>query len=196
MNLYRTFCGGTLFLLAGAGLSSCLNPPDYAVTPAISFKEIIVTKTPTVGNQVAINTLQFAVDFQDGDGDLGLSQVDVKLPPYNQPPQPPVPVRNHTTNENNYFLQPYLKNANGQFVLFTTPPPFGRVGQYDGTYPRLDKTDAKPAPLKGVLRYDFPINLDGQVYRAGQTFRFEITILDRALRVSNTITTSEVTLAQ
>ena len=195
MNLFRTLSAAATCLMAGS-LTSCINAPDYPVTPEIDFKEVQVVHIPA-GTQDAVDELTFVLSFRDGDGDLGLSQDDIKLPPYSQPPQPPVPLRNHTTNEYNYLIQPFLKNpTTGQFTKFTTPPPFGKIGQYDGTYPRLDGTDAKPAPLKGDLRYKLPISLDGSVYNKGQVFRYEITILDRALHVSNTVTTSEVTLGQ
>ena len=106
-----------------------------------------------------------------------------------------MPQRNHATNEYNYFIQPFLKNSNGQFVQFVTPPPFGKIGQYDGTFLRLvENLNAKPAPLRGELRYKLPISIDGASFFPGQVFRFEITIMDRALHVSNTITTSEIKL--
>nr|AGU10122.1 hypothetical protein [uncultured organism] len=112
------------------------------------------------------------------------------MPPYNQPPQAPVPLqRNHTTNEFNYFIQPELWNG-------TTYVPFqaGIIGEYDGTFPRLDGTDAKPAPLRGDLNYRLPITIDGGIYKVGQRFRFRLTIVDRALHVSNTVTSTDVTL--
>ena len=196
MNLFRTLPGIALFSLSAMGLSSCLTPPDFPITPEIDFKETQVTHIPA-GTQDAVDELTFVLNFRDGDGDLGLSKDDILLPPYNQPPRLPVPQRNHTTNEYNYFIQPYLKDpVTGQFTRFTTPPPFGKIGQYDGTYPRLDAINAKPAPLQGELRYLLPISLDGSVYQKGQVFRYEITILDRALHVSNTVTSAEITLGQ
>ncbi len=191
MNLFRTLSAAATYLTAGS-LTGCINAPDYPVTPEIDFKEVQVVHIPA-GVQDASDDLTFVLNFRDGDGDLGLSQDDIHLPPYNQPPQPPVPQRNQTTNAINYFIQPYLKNpATGQFTKFV----IGRIGENDGTYPRLDGTDAKPAPLKGELRCRLPISLDGSVYKKGQVFRYEITILDRALHVSNTVITSEVTLGQ
>ena len=196
MNLFRTLSGAALLLLSGASLSSCLQAPDYPIEPKIDFKEVRVVHIPA-GVEDPVEELTFVLDFRDGDGDLGLSQEDIKTAPYNQPPRPPVPQRNHATNEYNYFIQPFLKDpATGQFVSFTTPPPFGKLGQYDGTFLRLDGENAKPSPLKGQLNYLLPLSLDGTVYKAGQVFRFEITIVDRALNVSNTVTTSEVTLGK
>lgn len=193
MNLFRTLSTITLLGLTVTGLSSCLNAPNYPVEPAIDFKEIQVTHIPA-GVENAKDEINFVLNFRDGDGDLGLSQEDIHTAPYNQAPPSTVPQRNHATNEYNYFIQPFLKNSAGQFVQFVTLPPFGKVGQYDGTFLRLDGTNAKPAPLRGELRYKLPIFIDGASFFPGQVFRFEITIMDRALHVSNTITTSEIKL--
>ena len=190
MNLFRTLRAAALVCFTGAGLSSCLNAPNYPVEPSIDFDKIVVTRRPRVGGVVGVDTLKFVLSFRDGDGDLGLSQGDLSTPPYNQPPASTA--RNHATNEYNYYIQPFLKNTAGQFVAFVNPG--GQIGEYDGTFLRLDGTDAKPAPLKGTLNYKLPLPLDGAPFRPGQVFRFEISILDRALHESNKVTTSEVTL--
>ena len=200
MNLFRTLRGAAFFALAGTGLSSCLEAPDYPVVPAIDFKEVRVEHIPA-GVEDAVDKLTFVLDFRDGDGDLGLGKDDILVAPYNQPPTPGVPPRNHPTNSFNYFIQPFVKDAlTKQFVPYITP--LITLGQYDGTFPRLDlaggkfEADVKPAPLKGELRYELPLGIDGQSYSPGQVMRFEITIMDRALNVSNTVTTSEVTLGR
>ena len=69
---------------------------------------------------------------------------------------------------------------------------FGFVGEFDGTYPRLDGAQTKAAPLKGELRYKLPVLIEGTKLRAGQVLRFEISILDRGLHQSNVITTPNV----
>jgi len=190
MNLFRTLGGGALLLLAGVGLNGCLNPPSFPVEPSIDFKEIRLTKRPRVGGQVEIDTLNFVLNFQDGDGDLGLSADDIKLAPYNGT----TGGHNNRGYSYNYFIQPFIKDASGNFVPFVNSGSFR--GEYDGRYPRLDGAETKPAPLKGDLRYKFPITLDNTPFRAGQVVRFEISILDRGLHESNKITTSEYTLGQ
>jgi hypothetical protein len=198
MNLLRTLNGAALLGLAGVGLNGCIQAPDYSFTPEIDFKEARNVYTPSVGNNSPSNEITFVLNFRDGDGDLGLSQDDIKKPPYNQAPQAPIPLnRNHITNEYNYFIQPLLWNpGTNTYVPFQA----GIVGEYDGTFPRLDGTDAKPAPLKGELNYRLPITIDGTstsgIFRPGQRFRFQLTIVDRALHVSNTVTSSEITLGQ
>ena len=148
MNLLRTLGGLPLFVLTGAVLSSCITPPEYPVTPEIDFKEVRVNRIPA-GTQDAVDELTFVLEFRDGDGDLGLSDDDIKVPPYNLPPQPPVPQRNQLTNDKNYFLQPFIKNSMGRFVPFITQTPFGRLGEYDGTFLRLDGDRTKPGPIRG-----------------------------------------------
>lgn len=193
MNLYRTLSGAALFCLTGAGLSSCLNAPNYPVEPSIDFKEVQVVHIPATNGLAASDELNFALDFRDGDGDLGLSDDDIKVAPWNAT----TGGHNNRGYGLNYFIQPFLKDpVTGQFVKFVNPPPFGKVGEYDGRYLRLDVADAKPAPLKGELRYKLPLSLDGAIFAPGQVFRFEISIMDRALHESNKITTSEVKLGQ
>lgn len=191
MNLFRTLGGVALLGMAGAALNSCINAPSYPIEPSIDFSSLKMLRNRPSG-QLEIDTLTFAVNFKDGDGDLGLSDADITMAPWNTT----TGGHNNRGYKYNYFIQPFLKNSNGQFVQFITPAPFGFVGEYDGRYLRLDGTDAKPAPLRGTLRYKLPLTLDGSIYKPGQTFRFEISIMDRSLHESNKITTAEVTLGQ
>ncbi|MBD2766685.1 hypothetical protein IC235_02120 [Hymenobacter sp. BT664] len=187
MSLFRTLSGAALVCLAGASVSSCLNAPDYPIEPQIDFKEVQVTRVPASGGNLAVTTLKFVLNFRDGDGDLGLSPDDIEVAPWNARTGGP----NNRGYGLNYFIQPFLKDpVTGQFVRFVIDSP----GEYDSRYPRLDGADAKPAPLKGELRYELPLSIDRTFLRSGQVFRFEISIMDRALHQSNTITTSEVTL--
>ena len=194
MNLFRTLRGVALLGLAGAGLSGCLNAPDYSNTPEIEFKEIRVTRIPPPTPKDAVEIdLEFVLGFRDGDGDLGLEETDFTTPPFDAT----TGGRNNKGYRLNYFVQPYKKNpATGKFELFLNPPPFGKIGEYDDRYPRLNGADGRPAPLKGELRHMVPFFLNGTVFNTGDVFRFEISILDRGLHESNKITTSEVKLGQ
>ncbi|GAC1368443.1 MAG: hypothetical protein NVS3B25_11580 [Hymenobacter sp.] len=190
MNLFRTLVGVALLGLTGAGLSSCLSAPSYPIEPAIDFNNLLVTHLPARSGQLAVDTLKFAVNFRDGDGDLGLDDADLKSAPYNST----TGGHNNRGYSYNYFIQPFVKDASGKFVQFVNPYPFGFVGEYDGRFLRLDTKGAKPAPLKGVLNYKLPLSLDGAIFKPGQVLRFEISIMDRGLHESNKITTAEVTL--
>ncbi|MBF9237948.1 hypothetical protein I2I05_11135 [Hymenobacter sp. BT683] len=194
MNLFRTLSSAALICLTAAGLTSCLTPPDYPDEPEIEFKSLTKIYVPSTGGQLAADTLLFAIDFKDGDGDLGLSDEDITNAPFNTTTGGP----NNRGYQYNYFIQPFKKNASsGVFEPFIAPG--GEPGEYDGRYPRLDGDngeDAKPAPLRGTLRYKLPLFLDGFVFSPGDVFRFEISIMDRELHQSNKVTTSEVTLGQ
>ncbi|MDB5233688.1 MAG: hypothetical protein JWR44_681 [Hymenobacter sp.] len=188
MNLFRTLSGFTLFGLAGTALSGCLQAPDYPVVPAIDYNRVEVNHIPA-GIEDAVDELTFVLDFRDGDGDLGLSLEDLATAPYNTK----TGGHNNLGFGHNYFIQPY-KKVNGVWTQYIVPGSF--KGEYDSYFPRLDAADTKPAPLKGELRYKLPISLGGAPYAPGQVFRFEISILDRALNESNTITTGEITLGR
>ena len=191
MNLFRTLAAAALLTLGGAGASSCLKAPDFPLTPAITFRSLTSTYTPRISGASAKNLLEFAVDFQDGDGDLGLDAIDVTVPPYNSP----TGGHNNLSTGYNYFIQAFKKDKNGKFMPFITTT--GSVGEYDGRYPRLEtSTDGKAAPLKGTLRYKLLLSIDQLSYFPGDVFRFDISIMDRAFHESNTVTTSEVTLGQ
>lgn len=194
MNLFRTLRGVALVCLAAAALPSCLTPPNYPDEPEIDFNSLTKISVPSAGGQLAVDTLVFAVNFKDGDGDLGLSGSDITSAPFNSTTGGP----NNRGYRFNYFIQPFKKNVlNGVFEPYITPGGF--LGEYDGRYPRLDsekEEDAKAAPLRGTLRYKLPVFLDGSVFAAGNVFRFEISIMDRQLHQSNKIVTSEVKLGR
>ncbi|GAB3660741.1 hypothetical protein GCM10027594_30980 [Hymenobacter agri] len=193
MNLFRTL-GAVVVLVSGwAGVSSCLKAPSYPTTPSISFNNLTkIYAPPPVPGATPGDTLVFAVDFQDGDGDLGLDDADTKVPPYNSQ----TGGHNGLATSNNYFIQAFKRVGtapNYTFVPFYTPN--GYPGEYDGRYPRLEPTtDNKPAPLKGTLRYKLRLPLNRTSYSVGDVFRFEISIMDRAMHQSNTVTTTEITL--
>ena len=189
MNLFRTLGAVALLALGAASTSSCLKAPDFPVEPTITFNSLKKTYVPpSVPGATASDTLVFAVDFQDGDGDLGLDADDAKVPPYNAS----TGGHNNLAVSNNYFIQPF-KRVGGTFVPFYTSG--GYPGEYDGRYPRLETTtDTKPAPLKGTLRYKLRLPLNRTSFTPGDVFRFDISIMDRKMHQSNTVTTTEVTL--
>ncbi|SFP97881.1 hypothetical protein [Hymenobacter arizonensis] len=192
MNLFRPLSATALVCLTAAGLNGCISAPDYDIVPEIEFNELTVGRNRPGGGNLATDTLKFAVNYKDGDGDLGLSSNDIRNAPYNSRTGGP----SGRGFSYNYFIQLYLQESNGRFVAYN---PGGVPGEYDGTYPRLEKNlnpDAKPGPIRGTLRYKLPISLDGVIFKSGQVFRAEISIMDRALHQSNKVTTSEVTLGQ
>jgi hypothetical protein len=192
MNLFRTLSGAALVCLTAAGLNGCISAPDYPEEPSIEFNSLTKAYVPPSSGALAVDTLKFAIDFKDGDGDLGLSDEDIKQAPYNSTTGGP----NNRGFSYNYFLR-LFKKENGVFRPFVTPGGF--EGEYDGRYLRLDgtgSTDGKPAPLRGTLRYKLPLSLDGFIFTEGDVFKFEISIMDRALNQSNKVMTNEIKLGR
>jgi len=183
MNLFRTLCVAAVLALGAAGLSSCLSPPDFSDTPEITFKEVRKYFIDRPRGQLDKDSLVFALNFQDGDGDLGLTPNDLLNAPYYQDPNGP---RNR--NSFNYFISIFRKNrTTGVFEPFNPGDP------YDAYFPPPYPLE-RPAPLKGVLEYALVLEPDGGQLLPNDELRFEISIQDRALHESNKITTSSVVL--
>jgi hypothetical protein len=64
--MIRYFILGTFLIF----MAACLNPPNYSEIPAITFDSISST-TARVGH----DSITFLIDFTDGDGDLGSSDI-------------------------------------------------------------------------------------------------------------------------
>ena len=192
MNLFRTLSAAAVLAIGWAGTSSCLKAPDFPVTPAITFNQInSIYEPPSATSSQGGDTIEFVINFQDGDGDLGLDADEADVAPYNQP----TGGHNNLRKSNNFFIQPYkLNKSNNQFEPFYTSNG-GFPGENDSRYPRLDiDRTAKPAPLKGTLRFKVRLRLNRTDYAVGDVFKFDVSIMDRAFHQSNTITTTPVTL--
>ncbi|MGI4885773.1 MAG: hypothetical protein ACRYFR_12515 [Janthinobacterium lividum] len=164
---------GLLAVAAGA-VSSCLNPPDYSSTPSIDNPQLTSTRLGTGGARR--DSMVISVTYQDGNGDLGLSDADI--------------AGAFANNPKNYFLQPQLKDATtGLFADFTTSTI--ALGQYNGRFPRITADGTKEAPVKGTLLYGQAFLL-GSPFRPGQEVRFVVSIQDRGLNKSNTVTTNSI----
>lgn len=91
-----------IFLLVTLAATSCFDPPEIPIEPKISLKSFTFKSIP--GNQFQ-DSLIVELNFEDGDGDLGLSVADT-LEPFNE----------------KYFF----RLDNGQFLKFgdsdTLPP--------------------------------------------------------------------------
>jgi hypothetical protein len=187
MNLFRlAFSVGGLGLLAGS-LSACLKAPEYSNTPSISFNSIqdIRIQPKAKGGQ-PLDSIRLTINYQDGDGDLGLSTDERAKPPFDF---------QKGTNRfyNNFFVEPFVKNPATRKYESLVSKGLTTAGAYNGAFPHpTTTTDSKAAPIKGTLTYA-PIAFGlGDIFQPGQTVRFEITIADRALNLSNTITTDSV----
>jgi hypothetical protein len=180
MNLFRTLSAVALSVFASAAFTSCLQAPDYPDTPQISENALTVFRKST--SQLGLrDSIEIALDFKDGNGDLGLGDADT-TGLYSR--------RGSNRYYNNYFIQAFYKNAStgGSFLPFLGP------SAYVGRFPRLTTDEMKEGPIKGVLRYSVVISLLSPPTTPGTEMRFQVSIADRATHESNVITTSTVVL--
>lgn len=178
---------GGLALLA-SGLSSCLKAPEYSSTPSISNNNVQVRRYKYADpKQQPIDSVFITINFQDGDGDLGLTEAESKVAPYAFP----------SVFNNNYFVEPVVRNSQGKFVTPVIPgtqTPLA-AGSYNGRFDHITGlTDSKTAPIKGTLKRTIALGY-GDLFTAGQVVRFDVHIVDRALHLSNTIRTDSIVIA-
>lgn len=142
-----------------SGLLACQGPPEFPNTPTITFKNIDYVR----GRER--DSIIVAVDFTDGDGDLGVG-------PTEQP------------NEFNIFVDFFIKK-NGSYERVNFPS----NTTYNGRFPRIKETD-DPAPLQGTIKYTMS-SFNFPFYR-NDTIKLHVTIRDRAGNMSNMVESSEL----
>ncbi|NML63693.1 hypothetical protein HHL22_00565 [Hymenobacter sp. RP-2-7] len=183
MKRFRLLLAGTVGLLT-LGLGSCLKAPNYPVTPEISVDDTsVVLRHYASGGTQPIDSVFITIRFQDGDGDLGLSSAESAVSPYAYP----------SRFNNNYFIEPYIKQPNGTFVPLTSLMPARTVaGAYNSRFEHIATTSENhSAPIKGTLTRVYAFAYQS-LYRPGEEARFQISIADRALHESNTVITNSV----
>src|SRR5688572_26799642 len=95
----KTIKGLATFVLLCVVLGACFNPPEFSVVPNIRYESVIFKENP---NPVLKDSLVIIINFQDGDGDLGL---DVKQ-----------------TDDPYHFYNYYLVNDGDSIALSTFSP--------------------------------------------------------------------------
>jgi hypothetical protein len=187
MTMFRTLRLGLGLAVASVAVGSCISPPEFPETPSIEFKSLTVVRQPTEPGNIPADSVIITLGFQDGDGDLGLNQQEYTNPPYQRLNA------NGTLNLDhwNYIIKLFVKNSAGDFVPYTRTPEGLEIRPeaYYGQFPHLEPNAEKKAPLEGNLRFGQRLSL-GSPFFPGQEVRYEITIKDRALNSSNTVTTS------
>ena len=147
---------------------SCQKIESLPEIPSISFKSfILIDTTDALGNEGKIGELTF--DFEDGDGDIGLTQPD--------------------------SLSVDSSNFNLFFTLFSkTDGEFIEVSENDLETPlnyRIPyiKKEGQNKALKGEIQIDF-------IYLLFEydTIKYSFFIVDRALHKSNIETTPEIAI--
>jgi len=150
---------------------SCKKEENFSVVPVISFKEF-----KKFGNDSATCT----INFTDGDGDIGLEQYDT-VAPYNT----------GSKYHYNFYLVYYYQDSTGIWKPYDTKPSTPRMDTLMYTYriPNLTQ-DGQKKSLQGEIkvRLNAPYAIPGQ-----NPFKFKITLIDRALHVSNEVDTGPLT---
>ena len=161
-------------------LTRCIGIPNYSNTPAITFRSI--NKTVIFNNVTKSfrDSLGIAIDYQDGDGDLGLDSVARRT-------------GNYKGEYANNFIVSGFRKVSGQYVAFSSTANAG----FSGSFPKLNES-GKSRPIKGTINYGFSLEKPSPItaYKAGDTLRFDIYIYDLALNRSNTVTTDVVVLSK
>jgi len=149
---------------------SCKKIESLPEIPSISFKSFILIDTiDALGNEGKIGELTF--DFEDGDGDIGLTQPDS--------------LSADSTNFNLFFT--LFGKIDGEFIEVSendleTPLNY-RI-------PYIEKEGQNKA-LKGEIQIDFIYLLFEH-----DTIKYSFFIVDRALHKSNVETTPEIAMFQ
>lgn len=180
IKTYRlsSFWMGLLIVCVG-----CKKQPDFSLTPFIEFENVTrLEAMDGLGNTV--DTVVVSIRFQDGDGDLGVEPSDFFNPKYADFADP-------TGKFLNYYIVFERKNGAQYNEIMTSLA-------VDGTILPLIGYE-EVGPIEGVLNYGFLLNPRSALrsgFSPNDTVRFRVSIVDRALNVSNQITTSDVVLFQ
>ena len=184
---------GLLLVGSTLGINAC-DDVNYSDEPEISPNRVdysVLRETNEEGNVTGeYDQFNIVINYQDGDGDLGLNTDDTN-PPFQELNS------NGTANKfnKNYFIDIYTQAASSSTWEKRTFP-----FTYNSRFPRL--SDDRKEPIRGQIEFGAPSQggtpslrfSRGSTFTSGTKVRFEISIADRALHVSNTITTEPVTI--
>ena len=189
MKSVRLFLSlGGLALLA-TGLGGCLKAPEYSTTPSISNNNVRVKRYyPPNPKDLPIDTVFITINYQDGDGDLGLTGDEANQPPYAYP----------SIFNNNYFIEPMVKHPGSTQYEMPVVLPLNQgilaAGAFNGRFDHITGlTDSKDAPIKGTLTRLLILGYQ-DYFQAGDIVRFNVSIADRALHLSNVIRTDSIVI--
>ncbi|OHX67649.1 hypothetical protein [Flammeovirga pacifica] len=174
-------------------MSSCFGEPEFPLEPEIDFAWI-ENRSGMEGDspQGKQDSIYIAINFRDGDGDLGLSGEE-QDPPYSgtipDPNNPDTTIVNKYYN--NYFIDILRKRSDESDY---TKVEFDDGATFNGRFPILN-TSGRDRPLEGELRYEVNLVVDENLqdrFLKGDSVKFEVHICDRALNESNLITTAGI----
>lgn len=174
-NTKEPFFSALLSLVFLFFTNGCVRPPDFPLSPEISFNNIVFRQGQR-GSVINFtpDTIRLSFNYTDGDGDLGLNLGDT-LPPFNRLNPDRTPNRNHF----NIFVDYFEQNNQGGFDSVPLSISF------NGRFPLL-----MPKNESGPIRGTFDYNIQSNDFPRGRQVFFKIQIQDRALRSSNRISTT------
>jgi hypothetical protein len=159
-----------LVLIGSIILGSCKREESFSVIPIISYKDF-----KTYG----FDSATCRINFTDGDGDIGLDPFDT-LPPFN--------LKSHYNSDLFLVYYKFHSKTNTWTVVNLTPADTVKKDfdtlQYKFRIPNLAQNGQKQSlqgEIKVKLRYPWSI--------PGDTFKYKITLVDRALHLSNEVET-------
>lgn len=144
----------------------CKKIEEYPIEPKITFHSF-----EKIGNGTAIDNYGLlTIDFTDGDGDVGLNETDIYAP-----------FDSASIYYYNFFIDFYEK----QHGVFVKPQLYET---FNARIPILN-TSNDAQTLKGTIAIQVPFN---NITSPFDTIRFDCQICDRALHLSNIISSPEI----
>ncbi len=163
-----------IFICIAYLLSSCLGKPEFSKTPLITFKSITLLEPPPRNGLSYGDSMIIAVEFEDGDGDLGTSAADTSIKAFK--------------------IVALRKIQNSFTVVRFIDENFTLGGNFD----RL--SNVPDSPIRGEIQYrgKFEYVLGGTtpLLKKGDIVKFQIQITDRAKNKSNIVESNEVVLGK
>jgi len=160
----------TLTLISIVFLSSCIKKDEYPIIPYIEFDSF----TKIDNNMGYDDKGILAIDFTDGDGNVGLKTEETS-PPYDT----------NSIYYYNFFIT-YYEKQNGEYIEVELP------FTNNARIPLLNSS-GNDKPLKGKIEIELYINNYTSLF---DTIRFDAFIVDRALNHSNTVTTPDIIISK
>lgn len=173
----------SLFILLAVASAGCVDIPDFSDTPTIYYNGISQETRidSSLGLPQETEVVTITIDFEDGDGDLGVSSAEVQDSTYTEKYKK-VPGWNL---EGNYELVTMMQNKDSTWSESILS------GDKFKFFPLL-KTDGKSGPIKGKL------DLNARFRKLGTAvptkMKFKVRIIDRAFHISNQTPETDVVI--
>ena len=157
--------------LVGISILSCTKAKSIPTIPKIEFKSF---------NVYGHDSATVIIKFQDGDGNIGLTQADTSgsfssTSPYYC----------------NFFMKYYFKKSDGTFSAYTDPNTGDTLLNNNYRIP-----DLRPKGQNKVLEGEIKAKILAPYHKVGvhKVIRFDLYIYDRDLNKSNVVNTGEINL--